>query len=928
MRILAFNQGHDLSTVYVDTGKLVFSHEAEKDGGQRHSMNFSSSLILNSFKIDSSPDVIAHAGWHKKYDKYHLFTDAGYFGIGPRSRVSYQETVLGRSTNIFSASHERSHVMCSYGMSHFPQGQPCYALVWEGAIGAFYYIDKNVNIHKIGDVLREPGNKYAFLYSLADPTMPMWSTHIRISDAGKLMALAAYGNDAETTEDELRTIKEIMKLPNIFGMANKASMKDSKYFNIGLETQSFKNLAKRFSEAMFDMYLEYAKKYLDTKLPLIISGGCGLNCDWNSKWKECDLFADVFVPPCTNDSGAALGAAIDAQCYYTGNAKVDWDVYSGASFLVDRDQTDLGNFKEYPLNYSEICTSLKDNKIFAWVQGRAEMGPRALGNRSLLASPFNADMKERLNKIKYREDFRPIAPVCIEEDMSVYFDGPSRSPYMLYFQKVKSLELRAITHVDETARAQSVNEKQNPELYRLLGEFKNMTGFGVLCNTSLNFPGCGFINRLSDLSEYAKERELDGFVVGDKMYLNDMKGHINTYKSLRLNLNEKQYLNVSLKKIKDFLLLSLQKRGQFYLEDSQRIVNKNASKELTEWMYKVGSNAFPVITVEVMAINDDRFITRIIMPIMKGSQDKTIQDFCDNDPVINSYLGNLYYLALTEAGNISLVIQYQGNLDNLDYILNTNLKEINWTVFRLHSRLRQANLSKYVLDTRIELFWGETREEANVTLRQTSNTIKIRECGRVKISYTDELAGGGNEFGDDFMADYVGKNIRKVGRAYEWCAGPAFIGYSLLANGLCGSLCLSDINPKAVEISRKTALENDLLDQVSVYASDCFDDIPETEKWDLVVGNPPWSKNDLMIPSWGREIKYKDLNFGLHARFFRDVKKFLNTGANIILLETFLCSSADDFLPMINRAGLSLKKIIPHDKNSMIYAMWITCDAK
>ncbi len=928
MKILAFNQGHDLGTVYVDNGKLVFAHEAEKDGGKRHSMEFSSSLILGSFKIDGPPDVIAHAGWHKISDKYHAATDAGYFGIGPGSRVSYRDTVLGRSTNIFSVSHERSHVMCSYGMSPFPQGRPCYALVWEGSIGAFYYIDGNVDIHKIGDVLREPGNKYAFLYSLADPAMPTLSTYVRISDAGKLMALAAYGDDIGTTEEEERTIKKIMGFPDIFGTTNKASMKESKYFNIGLESQPFKNLAKKFSETMFNIFYGYAKKHLDEKLPLIVSGGCGLNCDWNNKWKECGLFPDVFVPPCTNDSGAALGAAIDAQFYYTGNAKVEWDVYSGAPFLEDNDHTDLGIFKEYPLDNTKICGLLKDNKVIAWAQGRAEIGPRALGNRSLLASPFNADMKDKLNKIKYRENFRPIAPVCIEEDMTEYFDGPDVSPYMLYFQKVRSQELRAITHVDGTARTQSVNEKQNPKLYRLLTEFRDKTGFGVLCNTSLNFPGCGFINRLSDLAEYAKERELDGFVVGNKMYLNDGAICENSYRVRRSNLNPEKFSLVDLKQIKNSLLLSLQKRGQFYLEKGRKNSDKNSVEELTEWSYKAGDNRVPAITVEIMAINEDKFIFRIIMPVMKNSRNKAIQDFCDNDPVINSCLGNLYFLALTKGNQISLVTQHQVKLGNLDRLLSTYLKTINWIVHRLHGRLRQAGMSKYVLDARIDLFWGETRKEAEENLRQTSDKVKIRQSMGIKISYTDELAGGGHEFGDDYLVDFVKKNIGKTGKAYEWCAGPAFIGYSLLSNGLCGSLCLSDINPKAVEISRKTASENGLMDKVTIYLSNCFNNIPDTEKWDLVVGNPPWSKNDLMIPSWGREIKYKDLNFDLHARFFRDVKKFLNPGANIILLETYLCSSADDFLPMINKAGLYLKKIVQHDKNPMIYAMWITADQK
>jgi predicted NodU family carbamoyl transferase len=253
---------------------------------------------------------------------------------------------------------------------------------------------------------------------------------------------------------------------------------------------------------------------------LLISGGCGLNCDWNSQWKNCGLFSEVFVPPCTNDSGTALGAAIDAQFYYTGNAKIEWDVYMGSWFLEDIEATNMNGFVERSLNIQELCKYLAAGKVFAWVQGRTEMGPRALGNRSLLAAPFDIEIRDKLNKIKHRERFRPIAPICLEEELEKHFEHQGPSPYMLYFQRVKSPKLLAVTHVDGSARVQTVNQSQNPEIYSLLMEFKELTGFGVLCNTSLNFPGFGFINRLSDLVEYAKLCELDGFVIGKKIFMN------------------------------------------------------------------------------------------------------------------------------------------------------------------------------------------------------------------------------------------------------------------------------------------------------------------------------------------------------------------------------------------------------------------------
>ena len=237
---------------------------------------------------------------------------------------------------------------------------------------------------------------------------------------------------------------------------------------------------------------------------------------WNSQWKECGLFSDVFVPPCTNDSGVALGAAIDALHHYTGNAKVSWSVYSGDTFVED--DADLGGFACKTLDHSEVCRSLLNGDVIAWVQGRYEIGPRALGNRSILAAPFSAETRDKLNRIKQREAFRPVAPICLEEDLGRHFEPDWPSPYMLYFQRVKSRELGAITHVDGSARGQSVSDAENPEICKLLREFRRQSGVGVLCNTSLNFKGSGFINRLSHLLQFAQERGLEGVVVGSRYW--------------------------------------------------------------------------------------------------------------------------------------------------------------------------------------------------------------------------------------------------------------------------------------------------------------------------------------------------------------------------------------------------------------------------
>jgi hydroxymethyl cephem carbamoyltransferase len=183
---------------------------------------------------------------------------------------------------------------------------------------------------------------------------------------------------------------------------------------------------------------------------------------------------------------------------------------------------DLGGFIKISGDASVTARLLRKGAILGWVSGKAELGPRAIGNRSILAEPFSHGTRVRLNKAKRREQYRPIAPLCLEEDANLYFDLDRTSPHMLFFARVKIDKLQAVTHVDGSSRVQTVNRKQNSLLYDLLLSFKAETGIGVLCNTSLNFNGHGFINRTSDLIEYASGCALDGFVIEGTVFLRNI----------------------------------------------------------------------------------------------------------------------------------------------------------------------------------------------------------------------------------------------------------------------------------------------------------------------------------------------------------------------------------------------------------------------
>ena len=510
--ILSVNPAHDGAVVILEDRKLRLSCESEHDSHPRH-LPATAYLLLNIMsKLDKMPAVIATSGWTKG-GLSHQSTGLPYKGVEDHLVSVRPINLVGQETLLFESTHERSHIFCSYGLSPFSQGEPCYVLVWEGDIGSFYELDKDLHIRQLGPVLPCPGYKYSFLYDLADPTAPAGTW--RLDTAGKLMALAAFSSRTEPTSLERRVIDQIFRdvAPPV---TDKQPFKDTPYFNCGVTNPAFRELVKVFSEALFENFYSYAKQHLSKGYPLVISGGCGLNCEWNSRWRDSGLFSDVFVPPVTNDAGTALGSAIEAQFALTGSAKIAWTVYSGEEFRFDENADD---FQELPLDYDKLAAFLAEDKVVAWAQGRCEIGPRALGNRSLLAPPFHKATRDRLNVIKHREWYRPIAPVCLEEDAERLFGLRGSSPYMLYFQPSVAPQLEAVQHVDKSARVQTVSRQQNPALHELLLAFKRHTGFGVLCNTSLNRNGMGFLNQSSDLFAFVRERKIDAAIIGSRWFL-------------------------------------------------------------------------------------------------------------------------------------------------------------------------------------------------------------------------------------------------------------------------------------------------------------------------------------------------------------------------------------------------------------------------
>jgi carbamoyltransferase len=273
---------------------------------------------------------------------------------------------------------------------------------------------------------------------------------------------------------------------------------------------------KAFEECFLFIAKPFFEQYPD--LPVCITGGCGLNIILNTRLVN-EFNRDVFVGPTPNDCGLSVGLL---ACLT--KPKSQFDVTYAGIPLMDKNllnfyfnSTRLSNWWKDELDITEVATDLSEGKIVALAKGSSEHGPRALGNRSILCNPSIPDMKDILNKkVKHREWYRPFAPIVRLEDVNKYFEWNKEARWMSFCPVVKEEwreKLAAITHVDNTARVQTVTEEQNKFIYDLLTEFDKITGIGVLLNTSFNVQGMPILSTLNDAFTVFTESEIDTMII-------------------------------------------------------------------------------------------------------------------------------------------------------------------------------------------------------------------------------------------------------------------------------------------------------------------------------------------------------------------------------------------------------------------------------
>jgi carbamoyltransferase len=343
----------------------------------------------------------------------------------------------------------------------------------------------------------------------------------RSSDEYKVMAMASYGEPSflpELREMVYATgdggfVVEEIKWDKFARRLGKGNEWGPEHADLAASVQ------RRLEEVLLDLTRWLHEKTGDKYLTM--AGGVALNCVANSRLAEQGPFDSIWIQPASGDSGTALGAAM-----YVARALGD-DVRPMQTAALGREWSDaeLGDWLkranvayDRPPDIAEaVAQILASDGVVAWFQGRSEYGPRALGHRSLLAHPGHPENLERMNYIKGREQFRPVAPMVLAERAPEIFDGPLPSPYMLFTHRVRGGwkgGISAAVHVDGTARIQTVRREDEPLVARMLDAFERRTGLPVVINTSLNTAGRPMVDDPRDALECFGSAPIDALAMG------------------------------------------------------------------------------------------------------------------------------------------------------------------------------------------------------------------------------------------------------------------------------------------------------------------------------------------------------------------------------------------------------------------------------
>ncbi len=576
---------HDSAACLVTDGKLTAAAQEERFTRKKHDSEFPSNAVryclAEAGLSDGGPDAVVF--YDKPILKFHRILET-YLGISPAGMRSYMQAMplwlkqklwikshiqdalidvgVEPPKDIYFAQHHESHAASAFYPSPFQEA----AVITLDGVGEWATSTIGVgegNKLRLIKEMRFP-HSLGLLYSAFT-----YFTGFRVNSGEyKLMGLAPYGEPKYTDEirEHLLDLKDDGSFRlnmDYFGYLDGLVMTSESFSSLfgggprqpeSPITRREMDLARSIQEVTEEIVLRIARHAREAtgKRNLCMAGGVALNCVANGKLLRAGIFDDIWIQPAAGDAGGALGAALDV--WYKGldnpreaHGKVDSMAgsYLGPTFSPGAIRTYLDH-NSYP--YEELLDDgewadrlagiIADEKVIGLFHGRMEFGPRALGNRSIIADSRSSKMQSVVNlKIKYRESFRPFAPTVLEERISDYFDIDHPSPYMLLVAQVcESLQtppeeeqqvddliewvnqprstIPAVTHVDYSARIQSVNARDNPRYHRLIKAFDDLTGCGVIINTSFNVRGEPIVCTPEDAYRCFMRTEMDYLSVG------------------------------------------------------------------------------------------------------------------------------------------------------------------------------------------------------------------------------------------------------------------------------------------------------------------------------------------------------------------------------------------------------------------------------
>ena len=473
---------HDAALAVFDCDALVFASHSERFSGKKNDAHLNRRLLDYARKWGEPNEVV----WYERpFVKSLRQLRAGQGFTFGENRIGNYLAGYGVHAPIRTVDHHHSHAAAGYYTSGFTDA----TVACIDSIGEFETLT----------IWQGTGSRLKKIYSQAYPhSVGLWYSAMtqRVGlkpneDEYILMGMAAYGDPSRLYKDILQ---DFFNLTNFY--INQTPLIEFKKnlhrgcvdwrpdltseqdrFDIAAATQ-------HVYEYILDLILKWASANSASK-NLVLMGGCALNCSANSIAHE--YYDKIWIMPNPGDAGSAVGAVLAHR-----QKHIPW---TGPYLGYDID-------RPYPVD--QLIYELNNSGIVGVANGKAEYGPRALGNRSLLADPRGSDIKTRVNDIKLRQQFRPFAPAILDEHFADYFDGPG-GPYMQYTATCRRPDLYpAIVHADGTSRVQTVSRSDNPGFRRLLERWYELTGCPMLLNTSLNIKGRPMVNDLIDALDFER----------------------------------------------------------------------------------------------------------------------------------------------------------------------------------------------------------------------------------------------------------------------------------------------------------------------------------------------------------------------------------------------------------------------------------------